>query len=312
MNEFFKNKFPFAYQYFSTLIEQVNKGEKKFPQSLIFEGSDTKSQYLFALELARLLNCQNSGENNCNCMNCKWIRSYSHPAVNNVSEIHFKAEKDSQTVISINQARLIEKSILVSSDYHRFFIFFSSAPYEYGPFELNDFTRLGYSTDIDYSFKPLTYDTFHPATLNALLKSIEEPPGRVTFIFLTKSKEDILQTVVSRSFVFKLNSREEKDSHPEVRELFTNYPNFDCVQALEISEKMLNMIKTSSIELETLLNELIVYLKDLIISNFDNQTFCLKLNRDIKFINQAIKMYNWDVSEKNTLETLMLKLTRGY
>ncbi len=316
MNEFFKNKFPFAYRYFSTLIEQVNNGERKFPQSIIFEGDDIKSQYLFSLELARLLNCQNKGEDNCDCINCKWIRSFSHPAVNNVSEIHFKGEKDtSKTVISIHQARQIEKTILVSSDYHRFFIFFSSDLCEYDPFELNDFVKLGYSTNIDYSFKPLTYDTFGavPLTLNALLKSIEEPPSKVTFIFLTKSRSNILQTVVSRSFVFKLNSREEKTLHPEILDLFSNYPNFDYVQALEISEKILNMTKQNpTLSFEVILDELMNYLKDLILNNLNNEVFCRKLNRDIKFINNAIKMHNSDIQEKVALETLMLKIARGY
>lgn len=314
MNEFFKNKFPFAYQYFSTLIEQVKEGKRKFPQGLIFEGSDTKSQYLFALELARLLNCQKSGENDCDCINCKWIKSFSHPAINNVTEIHFKGDGDeSKTVISVKQVKEIERVLTLSSDYHRFFIFFSSNPYEYDAFELNDFNKLGYNSDISYSFKPLKYDTINERAVNALLKSVEEPPEKVTFIFLTKSKEDIIQTIVSRCFSFKLSSKKENIIHSHISDIVSDYPNIDYIQAMEISGKILNILKQdSNLNLEVILNEFISYLKDLMLNNINNKAFYLKLNRDIKFINHAIKMYNWNVSDKVNLETMMLKIVRGY
>ena len=130
-NTYVKNKFPFVCKYFENLLEFVFENKREFPQSLIFEGTDTKSQYLFALELARILNCQKDRAQDCDCINCKWIKSYSHPAINNVSQIHFKPDGDeSKTVISVKQAREVEKSLMLSSDYHRFFIFFSSTEKE--------------------------------------------------------------------------------------------------------------------------------------------------------------------------------------
>jgi len=73
---YFEKKFPFAYNYFSSLLKEVKNANRKFPQALIFEGNDTLAQYYFALELARNLNCNNSGSLNCDCVNCKWIKSY--------------------------------------------------------------------------------------------------------------------------------------------------------------------------------------------------------------------------------------------
>ena len=162
LDKFFENKFPFVFSYFSTLLEFVEKKERKFPQSLIFEGTDTKTQYLFALELARILNCLNDKSSSCDCINCKWIKTHSHPAVNNVSQIHFKGEGDeAKTVISVKQAREIEKSLTLSSDYHRFFIFFSSGEKEYLENELRCFEKLGYDLNINFSIEPLNYSTFH-------------------------------------------------------------------------------------------------------------------------------------------------------
>ena len=88
LDNIFQNKFPFAYDYFTSLLELVFENKRDFPQSIIFEGADTKTQYVFALELARILNCIGDKTNSCECINCKWIKTHTHPAVNNVSQIH--------------------------------------------------------------------------------------------------------------------------------------------------------------------------------------------------------------------------------
>ena len=163
INELFKTKFPFVYNYFSNLLE--SRFLNIFPQSIIFESSDTKNSYYFALELARNLNCKNDKSTNCNCTNCKWIKPYTHPAVNNVSQIHFKGEDDdTKTQISVKQAREIEKSLTLSSDYHKFFIFFSSSNSE------SEGNEYGYS-EINHTIEPLNTHIFNLSTANALLKN---------------------------------------------------------------------------------------------------------------------------------------------
>lgn len=309
----FLNKFPFAYNYFSNLLELVFENKRKFPQSIIFEGADTKTQYLFALELARLLNCQKDRNPDCNCINCRWIKTYSHPAVNNVSQIHFKDENDeTKTVISVKQARAIEKNLSFSSDYHRFFIFFSSSPKEYKENELQAFEVLGYKADIDFSIEPLTYKTFNPATPNALLKSIEEPPERTTFIFLVKSREEILPTIVSRCLVFKLNGEKEKSDYNDILNLITDYPKIDYKSVFEISLNIQNYMKENYITLENFLNKMLEYLKDLLMNNMQNAQLISKINNDIKIINYAIKQTRANMNDKSILETMFLRITRGY
>ena len=98
--EILKKKFPFVSNYFETMIKD---NIDKFPQSIVFEGLDTISQYMFSMELARILNCiEDSTNPDCNCINCSWIREVKHPSVNIVSPINFKDDA-SKTVISINQ-----------------------------------------------------------------------------------------------------------------------------------------------------------------------------------------------------------------
>ncbi|MBR2068873.1 MAG: hypothetical protein IJ877_03840 [Candidatus Gastranaerophilales bacterium] len=304
INELFKTKFPFAYNYFSVLMETENI--KKFPQSIIFEGADTKSSYYFALELARNLNCQKEKTKNCDCTDCKWIKSYTHPAVNNVSQIHFKPDGDeTKTQISVKQAREIEKSLTLSSDYHRFFIFFSSSVCEIANNEY------GYSA-IDFSIEPLDIQVFNLSVANALLKSVEEPPENTTFVFLAKSKEDILSTIVSRSQVFKLSCGVNVLDYSDISVYLNEYFSLDYVKALNLADTFLNHIKTNNLNIENILNKLIAYLSDILKQNSSNGQIADKINRDIKFIANAIRHTYANMQDKIVLEALFLRIARGY
>lgn len=310
LNEIFKTKFEFAYNYFCELLKLVFENKRDFPQALIFEGADTKMQYLFSLELARILNCKGDKSVNCDCINCRWIKSHSHPAVNNVSQIHFKGDDDeSKTVISAKQAREIEKNLTLSSDYHRFFIFFSSKEMQYQPLELKMFQDLNYSSNINFSIEPLTYSTFYTTTPNALLKSIEEPPLNTTFIFLTKSREDILPTIVSRCLVFKLSGQKEVLNYDDILNLISNYPNISYQSAFEISSSIQDFIKNNNVSLELVLNKFLEYLKDLLKNNLE---LSAKINTDIKITNEAIKQSRANMNDKNVLDSLFLRIARGF
>ena len=304
INEIFKNKFPFVYNYFSSLLESNIKG--RFPQSIVLESSDAKNAYYFALELSRILNCRNDKTSDCNCSNCKWIKSYAHPAVNNVSQIHFKADDDkTETQISVKQSSEIEKNLNVSSDYHRFFIFFSSKKTE--PYA-NEYDY----QDADFTIEPLTKQTFNRFTINSMLKYIEEPPENTTFVFLAKSKEDILPTIVSRSQVFKLSSIPDKINYSDIATYLSDYFNLDYIKAIKLSEDILNFIDSNELNSNIALEKLIAYLKDILKQNCNNIELCNKINQDISFISDAIKQSRANISDKIVLEALFLKIARGY
>lgn len=312
LNNIFLKKFPFAYNYFSTLIELVVKNERKFPQGLIFEGNDTKIQYLFALELARILSCQKKGDKNCDCLSCKWIYSFSNPNINPISQIHYKPQGDeTKTIISAKQALEIEKTLTLSSDNYRFFIFFSSKPYQYKENELEFFDKLNYDTKkIDYSIEPLTYQTFHTTTLNALLKSIEEPPEKTVFVFLTKSRENILPTIVSRCQTFKLGGEKEKNSI-DISSLMEDYYNLDYKKAINLSLSCQNYIKNNQITAEDFLNSFLEFLLDVMLNNIDNIELRLKINNDINLTKETISYSRANINDKNVFDNLFLRIARG-
>ncbi len=294
INEIFKNKFPFAYNYFSTLTES----KKDFPQSIILEGTDTFNSYYFALELARIQNCTGDKTPNCECTNCKWIKSYTHPAINNVSQIHFKPDGDeTTTTISVKQVQEIEKTLALSSDYHRFFIFFSSKNTDENT---NEFSY----NEINYTIEPLTNQIFNKFAINAMLKSIEEPPKNTTFVFLVKSKEDIISTIVSRSQVFKTASIPNAIDYNDILPYLNDYFSLDYIKALDIANYFQNYGNT-----DLILNKLIAYLKDILIQQPSLQN---KIIKDIYFISNAIKHLRASMSDKVVLEALFLKIARGY
>ena len=214
-----KEKYPFVSKYFETLIEN---DVDKFPQSIVFEGLDIIGQYMFSTELARVLNCTESDKSpDCSCINCAWIRDVKHPSVNIVSPINFKDDA-SKTVISINQAKKVISSLRETSDYHRVFIFCDARVKERSAAEsasVKEFEPLGFGyPEENWTPMSLNFKVFKAEASNSLLKSIEEPPKRTTFIFLTKNREDLISTIVSRSVVFKLSAPKpkaalDKDTH---------------------------------------------------------------------------------------------------
>ena len=312
LDEFFRAKFPFIHNYFSSLIDLVSLGKRDFPQGIILEGADTKLQYLFALELARILNCVGDKTKDCNCVNCKWIKSFTHPAVCSISQIHFKPEGDeTKTAISVKQAREIEKALTLSSDYHRFFIFFSSKTLEHGENELKDFRNLGYNAEINYSIEPINSKVLSASVANALLKSVEEPPKRTTFVFLAKTREDILSTIVSRCQVFKLSGNREKVNYNDILN-FIKYPIENYTGAFELADNIQTFIKNQNSDIDEVLNKFLIYLKDLMKQNFDNVALVSKIQNDINIINTALKHSKASMGDKVVLEAMALKMARGY
>ena len=65
------DKYPFLTDYFNKLLSSE---KHPLPQSVLFYGNDLASQYTLAKEIARFLNCKSDKADDCECLNCKWIR----------------------------------------------------------------------------------------------------------------------------------------------------------------------------------------------------------------------------------------------
>lgn len=278
------DKYPFLTDYIKS---SVNNPSKKLFHSLLFYGTDLNSQYILALETARLLNCKYKGEDDCQCINCKWIRESVHPAVLTISKKDNKPLDDnSTTVISVKQSEMIGNSLLKTSEFHRVFIFCDK--------------------DNDGNIKGLNRMNLQDAAANSLLKIIEEPPEDVTFIFLTQNKNDLLHTIISRSQCFFVPSKIKPEFHYNlVEDVIKNYWEIRRADAFDFSEKLCTLANEYSLYdiLEQMQNYMLFVLKQNIQSEF--------LINDIKAAEYAKKEVRLGMKNDIILDELCLKLIRA-
>ena len=305
INQIFKNTF--VYNYFSILLNS----NKRFPQSIIFEGFDTIMQYFFSLELARILNCTGDKTPSCSCTNCNWIRENRHPAVVNVTPVDFK-EDGTKTVISVKQIEKVTSLILETSDYHRFFIFSNaktSKIQENEQKQLSKYLNAGFKINKeDWLPAPINKKILQEEASNALLKSTEEAPNKVTFVFLANSREDIISTIVSRSLVFKTPVSIEK-SQINISSFFKNYPDLPISDAMKTSTEILSYIEENGLSHIEFLDSAEEFFVNLLRQNAKNNQIFNLISSDIKKVQLAKKHLAATITPNNTFENLFISIS---
>lgn len=281
------DKYPFLTNYFKKGIQnKLNNKGVPIAHSLLFCGNDLESQYILAKEIARELNCTGDHTNNCQCLNCRWIRENTHPAVLTISKIDNKpVDDETKTVISIKQSEMIKNMLMTTSEFYRVFIFCDR--------------------DENGNIRGLTPQNFQEETANSMLKIIEEPNDRIMFIFLTSNKEDIISTIVSRSQCFNISKGERDDfSFESIKSTFQDYWNFKRNKVFDISQTLINL--TKEIPADKILEEMQNYILSILKSNPDN----ISLIDDIKQIETAKKEINLGMNPQNVFDNLCLKLIK--
>lgn len=281
------DKYPFLTNFFNTAIGiNSSNAVQRLSHSILLYGSDADAQYTLATEIARLLNCTGDKSDNCQCLNCKWIRDGKHPAVLTISRLDNKPPDDNtKEVISVKQAEHVRNSLITASEFHRVFIFFDR--------------------DDDGNIRGLSRQNFQEATANSLLKSIEEPSERVTFIFLTRDKEDLISTIISRSQCFFVpNMKREEFDYNLISPVMENYWTISRSEAFNISEKLLELAEENSPM--SILEQLQNYMLNLLKTN-PKQRF---LTDDIKAVEYAKKEVIEDMKPDIIFDELCLKLIK--
>lgn len=268
-NNEISQKYPKLLKYFENGIQDENKN---ISHCLLFWGPDIKSQCELALEVARLLNCSKDGEEACDCLNCRWIKEQTHPAVKIYTRLDFKDGTDDEDStkgkknINISQAKSIINELAVTSDYHRVYIFCDR--------------------DDDGNLLPLNQVNFPEATSNALLKTFEEPPKNTTFIFLTNDKTDIISTVVSRAQSFFVPSKlEDNCTYNLVESVISNYWQIGRGKVLDFENNILKLMSEN--EPMEIFTQIQNYMLATMKANSENKQLFYRLMRDIKFVEDA-------------------------
>ena len=279
------DKYPFLVKYFENGIKNP---DKSIAHSILFYGGDLEAQYQLALYISRLLNCKKDRTFDCNCLDCNWIRNGEHPAVLTISRLENKPDDDeSKTVISIKQANFVKQSLLNSSDFHRVFIFCDR--------------------DDDNNITGLNNLNFQEETANALLKTIEEPPSKTTFFFLTRDKNDLISTIISRSQCFFIPSFEKEDTDwSPIKDVFENYFEFERHDVFNLAKNLNDLSKDSLKTLEQMQS----YILSLLKSNSSNKQLQVRFLKDFEEVELAKKQVVARVTPINAFENLCIKIIK--
>ena len=309
------------YEYFTRYFESAMLNEKhKIPQSIIFYGQDSLAQYYLAQDIARILNCKNDKTPECGCINCNWIRHNQHPAVLTISKNDNKSSDDAtKKVISIKQTQFVNNSLINTSEYYRVFIFCDSKIGDYTKFEkqhLTEFASMGFKLPqeldgICWYPQPLTREILQSEASNSLLKSIEEPPENVLFIFLTEDKEDLLETIVSRSQCFYIPSFLYQQYDMDfVKSFLSDYPDIRKADVLEIVQKFFDAVSETGYSFDYAIDCIQFYLKELVRSNIENKSFVIKLRNDIIALQNAKKQADSYVRPQLIIEGFLFSIAK--
>ena len=277
------DKYPFLTNYFTQALSNTTRA---LPQSILFYGNDIESQYILAKEIARHLNCSKNKEDDCDCLNCKWIKEDSHPAIMTISKIDNKPEDDdSKTVISIKQSLMIKEALVTSSEFHRVYIFCDR--------------------DENGNVSGLNHQNFQAETSNSLLKIIEEPQPGVTFIFLTRYIDDVLSTIVSRSQCFFVPSKTPITyDYSCIEGVFTDYFNFERKDVFDISQKLQDLTKEKS----TI--EILTGIQNYILAVIKANPSKTELIKHIEIIEKSKAQAKLGIKPINIFDDLCLKLIK--
>ena len=187
--------------------------KNKLAHAYLFYGSEGTGKEAIAIELAKLLNCENDNSKPCNkCNACNKINKLNHPDLKYIFPLSSKWKPEDIIKRIINKSQNIyapvdqEGVTNISIDKIR---------------ELKNETKYP-----PYESKQKVYiiteaDKMNRESANSFLKLLEEPPDYLTLILITSSKNVLLDTIRSRcrSIYFPRLSNDEilevvKKFHP--------------------------------------------------------------------------------------------------
>lgn len=297
-----KAKYPFATKFFEFALSVENN---RFAHGFILSGNNIALQYQMALDIAKYLNCTKDKALGCDCINCNWIKNNAHPAVITISPIDY-TEKERKK-ISIEQIRNLRNALGVTSPYHRVIIITDAKEIESDlPFAV---PRISEGAQRNWAPYPLTQGVFEKAPSNAMLKILEEPPGEVTFFFLTRNKDDLLSTIVSRCQNISLVSKELDNEDLSVAAEFLNgIPYHDEAVVLEVAKKFQEMSK--EIAPEKILDIMQKSVKENLVQNASDRVFVSKSIELLKKLEEAKYQLKSFVQPQNVVESLFFSLRK--
>ncbi len=189
---------------------------EKLSHSYLIEGNIGSGRHTLSTILASSIVCTSENNKPCGiCRDCKKVINKSHPDIINVDLL-----KDKKS-IGVEEIRELCKDIYISP---------------------NEAVKKVYVFQNAHLITPLAQ--------NVLLKSIEEPPPFVAFIFIMEDGYHLIPTVVSRCVKLSLTPVKEMQVLNYIKDLNINAKQEKISEAVRFSEgligKALNILKDNS------------------------------------------------------------------
>ena len=195
----------------------------KVAHAQLFAGTEGSANLSMAIAYAALLNCTNrkDGDSCGECPSCHKIGKSIHPDLHFVFPVSATKEKTGKEVIS--DSFIAEWREFIRQNPY-------GGPYEWSLEFGGENKQLNISREESRNIiKKLALKSFegeykvmiiwlaeylHPSAANALLKLLEEPPGKTVFLLITYDHEQIISTILSRVQLLKIKSfRKEEVSN---------------------------------------------------------------------------------------------------
>jgi DNA polymerase-3 subunit delta' len=198
------------------LISALRSG--RLPHAYVFVGPDGVGKDAMALELARVLHCEQRGEEACDrCPSCVRMSSLQHPDLRFVVALPVgKGEKADDPPLE----KLSQMDIEAIREQFRLK---AKNPYHWMTIPKASIIKINSIRDIRRESSLSTTgrgkrviiisraDEMGDAAANTLLKTLEEPPGNTMLILTTSHRDALLPTILSRCQMVQFDPLTEKD-----------------------------------------------------------------------------------------------------
>lgn len=167
-NQTMTHLYPWQIESWQQILTRLHR--EHMPHGVLINGPAGIGKIDFARRLARLLLCQKSQEQACGtCSGCNWFAASTHPDFFEITPLEGKS------TISINQVRELVASLSQTA------------------------AAGGYQVVLIHPAEAMS-----TAAANALLKTLEEPPGRVVLMLVSTQRSALPATIISRCQAIKM------------------------------------------------------------------------------------------------------------